>query len=95
MYYKLTSNYLSLSLKIIANAPKSEVKPTAKTEDFLVVKVKGIREKGKANEELVSLLSKHFKVPKSAVEIVKGATSSLKRVQIHSEDPKKLLDILP
>lgn len=37
---------------------------------------------GKANTELVALLAKHFKVPKSSVEITGGAGSRHKRVRI-------------
>ena len=37
---------------------------------------------GKANAELIALLSKHFKVPKSAVTIKSGAGARLKLVSI-------------
>lgn len=37
---------------------------------------------GRANEALIRFLSKKLGVPKSAVEIVQGATSRLKRVSI-------------
>ncbi len=37
---------------------------------------------GKANEELISLVAKHFKRPKSEVSIKSGASTRLKLVQI-------------
>ena len=37
---------------------------------------------GKANEELITLVAKHFKRPKSQVSIKSGASSRLKLVQI-------------
>lgn len=37
---------------------------------------------GKANEELVALVAKHFKRPKSDVSIRSGASSRLKLIQI-------------
>ena len=37
---------------------------------------------GKANEELISLVAKHFKRPKSEVSIKSGASARLKLVQI-------------
>ena len=37
---------------------------------------------GKANAELMGLVSKHFGCPKSAVSIKTGAGSKLKRVEI-------------
>jgi uncharacterized protein len=37
---------------------------------------------GKANEELIALVAKHFKLPKSAVSIKSGANARVKLVQI-------------
>lgn len=37
---------------------------------------------GKANEEMIKLLAKHFKVSKSSIEILKGKTSKNKVVEI-------------
>jgi uncharacterized protein (TIGR00251 family) len=37
---------------------------------------------GKANAELIALVAKHFKVPKAAVEITRGATARHKRVRV-------------
>lgn len=37
---------------------------------------------GKANQELISLVAKHFKRPKAEVSIKSGASSRLKLVQI-------------
>lgn len=39
-------------------------------------------EKGKANEKVIELVSKHFKVPKSSVCILKGHSSSVKLLEI-------------
>jgi uncharacterized protein (TIGR00251 family) len=37
---------------------------------------------GKANEELIALVAKHFKLPKSGVSIKSGAASRTKLIQI-------------
>jgi uncharacterized protein (TIGR00251 family) len=37
---------------------------------------------GKANKELIALVAKHFKCPKSEVSIKSGASTRLKLVQI-------------
>jgi uncharacterized protein len=37
---------------------------------------------GKANEELIALVAKYFKLPKSAVSIKSGANARVKLVQI-------------
>ncbi|WP_457601619.1 DUF167 domain-containing protein [Hydrogenivirga sp.] len=52
------------------------------SEDRLEVRVSAPPEKGKANERLIELLAKHFKVPKSKVKIVRGKTSREKLVEI-------------
>jgi uncharacterized protein (TIGR00251 family) len=38
---------------------------------------------GKANEAVIRLLAKHFKVPKSAITLVRGAKGKKKWVQIN------------
>lgn len=37
---------------------------------------------GEANEALIKLLSKYFKIPKTSIKIVKGARSRIKIVEI-------------
>lgn len=48
----------------------------------LRVKVAAVPEKGKANEALCEFLAAHFGVPKSQVEVVSGAASTLKTIRI-------------
>lgn len=50
--------------------------------DKIVIGVKASPEKGKANEEVIRKIAKHFDVPKSAVRIVSGASSRKKIVEI-------------
>jgi uncharacterized protein len=47
-----------------------------------VAKLKAVPVDGKANAELVHLVARQFKVPRSAVSIKTGAGSRLKRVLI-------------
>lgn len=57
--------------------------------------LKSIPEKGKANLELVKLVAKALRVPKSDVEIMAGATSRNKRVRVQSDlNYDQLLDRL-
>ena len=37
---------------------------------------------GEANEALIKLLSKHFKVPKTTIKIVRGGKSRIKTVEM-------------
>lgn len=48
----------------------------------VTVGVKAQPAKGKANEEIVKKLAKHFGVPSSSVRIVSGAHSKQKTVEI-------------
>ena len=51
----------------------------------LKVQVTAIPEKGKANKALIALLSKHWKVPKSSITIIRGETSRIKILEIISD----------
>lgn len=50
----------------------------------LKVYVTAVPENNKANKALIALLAKHYKIPKSAIEIVQGATDRLKRLKINA-----------
>ncbi len=50
--------------------------------DKITVGVKAQPEKGKANEEAVKKIAKHFGVSKSAVRIISGASSRKKIIEI-------------
>jgi len=52
------------------------------SDDSLEVKLKSIAQKGKANKELIGLLSDFFKVKKDCVHIIKGELSRNKIVLI-------------
>lgn len=71
---------MKYTVKIIPKSSKNEI--TESGDDSLKIKIKAIPEHGKANEELIKFLSKHFKVPKSNIEIIKGKTSKNKIVEI-------------
>ena len=69
------------------------VQPGAKTTscagvhgDALKIRLHAPPVDGKANEELVALVARHFGCSKSAVRIKSGAASRLKRVQVDGID---------
>ncbi len=39
-------------------------------------------DKGKANEDIVDILAEHLDVPKSSIELLRGATASMKTFKI-------------
>lgn len=47
--------------------------------------LKSVPEKGKANDELIKILSKKLKIPKDLIEITFGKVSRKKRLRIDSD----------
>lgn len=76
---------MRIQVKTIPNARTSNVPGKRAVEEkggVLVVRVKAVPEKGKANEAVVKLLAKHFGVAKNQVRIVRGLTGRNKVVEI-------------
>lgn len=98
MYYTLEAHSLTLHLKVNAGASSNGFKAQTH-EEYLSIRVAGIREKGKANDELIAYLSSKLKVPKSHFEILSGATSPHKKLRIVHPNPSQLLtqiiDLIP
>ncbi len=69
-----------VEIKVVPNAGKNLWK--LDKADRLTCYLKSAPERGLANHELIGLLSKALKVPKSDVRIVTGQTARLKRVEI-------------
>lgn len=69
-----------IKVKVIPRAGKQEI--TYAGPDQYRIKLKSAPIKGRANQELISLLAHHFKVGKSSIEIVKGLYSRNKVVVI-------------
>ncbi|MBP5399735.1 MAG: DUF167 domain-containing protein [Alphaproteobacteria bacterium] len=79
---------LLLSLKVVPNAGSTQIKDVVKDADgkeFLRVLVSCVPEKGKANKEVIKLLSKELKLPKSAFSIAVGETSHYKKILIDTQ----------
>lgn len=78
---------LIIKLKISPNASKNEI---IKTEEGVKVKITAQPIDGKANKALIEFLSKHFKIPKSSIEILRGETSKEKTILIKTSDDDKI-----
>lgn len=76
-----------VKLKISPNASKNEI---IKTDDGVKVKITAQPVEGKANKALIEFLSKHFKIPKSSIEILRGETSKEKTLLIKISDDDKI-----
>ena len=71
---------MRISVKIRPNSKVVSVDKTADRE--FLVKVKSPPKEGRANAELVEVLSCHFGVPKSRITIVRGEGSRNKIIDI-------------
>ena len=81
-----------ISVRITPKASKNAIIGWAEDENknkFLKVSVTTVPEKGKANEALISLLSKEWKIPKSHIIIEKGETDRNKILSV----PENILNI--
>ncbi len=68
--------------KVNTKSKKTDVINVGDNE--FIVRFNALREKGKANEKLIELLSEYFGVSKSQIKIVSGFTSSNKIVNLEN-----------
>jgi uncharacterized protein len=70
-------------MKIIVKVKTNKSNPgVEEKEGFVEVSVASAPLDGKANEELIDLLSQHYEVSKSSIEIERGASAREKVVHI-------------
>lgn len=87
---KQTNNGLLVQFKISPNSSKNEI---VKTDDGIKIKITAQPVDNKANKALVEFLSKEFKIPKTSIEIVKGATNKEKTILFKITDPDKIKNV--
>lgn len=74
-----------IQVKVKPNARVSRLEQQA--DGTWLAQIKSPPVDGKANKELIALVAKHFRCPKSQVSIKSGASSRLKSLQIADTDP--------
>ena len=72
---------LTLDVKVLPRSRAGEVSETM-ANGALRIKVTAAPERGKANEEVCSVLAAYLGVPKQNVEVLSGFTSQHKRVRV-------------
>lgn len=85
--FTIKENGIILRLRILPNSSKNMI---LKDNDDIKLKITAQPIEGKANKAVVENLSKLFKVPKSAIEIVKGDTSKDKTIFIKTNNIEKI-----
>jgi len=75
---------LILNVRVVPRASKSEV--VGEFDRALRVRIAAAPVEGAANDELVHLLARTFKVSRSSVKIVRGFNSRSKQVRVDGPD---------
>ncbi len=87
-----------ITVRLTPNAKKNAVigwDKTAIDKFILKIQVTEIAEKGKANKAMIALLSKHWKISKSSITIIRGETARQKTLRIENIDLKRLCLPIP
>lgn len=80
-----------LQIKVIPKASKQQI---IKEKERIKIKLTSPAQKGKANKQLIELLSKRLKVPKSKIKIVSGENSRDKRILIEGLSEEEIMSRL-
>jgi len=83
---------LTFAVRIVPRASRSEI--AGEQSGALRVRIAAAPVEGAANQELIKLLAKSFKLPQKAVEIVSGAASKYKIVRIQGADATRLRQLV-
>lgn len=84
---------MDLVVKVTPNASKNQI--VGWEEDVLRIRVRGVPEKGRVNEELIEFLAEILGLAKSQIKIISGYTSRIKRIQIEGIAPDQFKLKLP
>ena len=83
---------LTFAVRVVPRASRSEL--VGEQRGALRVRIAAPPVEGAANKELIKLLSKSFKLPKNAVQIISGLTSRNKIVRIKGADAIRLQQLI-
>jgi uncharacterized protein (TIGR00251 family) len=72
---------MTVRVKVIPRSAQNQVIGEM-PDGTLKVRIAAAPERGKANDELIALLARHFQVARSAVTIISGHSTGLKLISI-------------
>ena len=75
-----TANGVAFKVKVIPNSSVSKIMEI--TEEFVKIKLNSPPLEGRANKEVINLLSKILDVPKTSIELISGDKSKLKTLNV-------------
>ena len=85
-------NSISFQVRVQPRASKDEV--TGEMGGALKVRLRAPAMEGRANEALVEFLAELLKTPRSAVSILSGERSRVKRIEIRGVTRQQVLSLL-
>jgi uncharacterized protein (TIGR00251 family) len=91
--YSEEGGVLTFQVRVVPRASRSEI--AGEHDGALRIRVTAPPVEGAANEEVIRLLARALGVTRSAVEIVAGHTSKLKRVKVRGARPSDLRSLTP
>lgn len=80
---------LIFTVRVVPRSSRSEI--VGEHAGALKIKISSAPVDGAANKELIIILSKILKVPKSNIEIINGETARKKTIKIYGMDSKRFL----
>jgi uncharacterized protein (TIGR00251 family) len=88
-----THDAVLLKVKVICRSARNEISGVRNGE--LVVRIKAVPERGKANRELVAFLAKELSIPKASIRIQSGKSAQHKLLCFPVQARDALESILP
>jgi uncharacterized protein (TIGR00251 family) len=76
---------MKIIVKVKPNSREQKIEQCS--DGSWLVRLKSPPVEGKANQELIKLLAKHFQVPKSKIQIKVGQSSKQKLIEIFNDHP--------
>ena len=97
MFYEDTKQGIIIRVRLTPNSSCCKVTGLFQTPDgttFLKVNIISVPEKGKANKELISWISKQLKIAKSDLSIISGELDRYKKILITTDKESVLPQII-
>ena len=94
--YRATADGVTVSVRVAPRAGRNRIDGVVAEADggaALKVAVTAPPEDGKANDAVIALLAKAWRLPKASFRVVRGATARRKTLHVEG-DPKALMDRL-
>ena len=83
---------ITIQVKVTPNASKNQI--LGWEDETLRIKVRGVPEKGRVNEELIEFLADLLDLAKSQIQLLSGHTSRIKRLKIEGISIEQLKEFV-